>query len=375
MKVDWVVVGAGFTGATFTERIASQLDQKVLVVERRSHVGGNAYDEPNDHGHLVHRYGPHIFHTSSREVWDYLSQFTDWRPYFHHVLGVVDGAMVPVPFNLNSLARVYSPVVAGQIEAALVSRFKYGSRVPVLRLLEDKEPLIKEFASYVYAKVFLGYTLKQWGVKPDELDASVTGRVPVVISRDDRYFADTYQAMPKSGYTAMLTRMLSHRNIRVLLNTDFAEVRDEIRYRRVLFTGPVDELLGFRFGHLPYRSLRFEYGIHEADQVQPVGTINYPNEFEFTRTTEQKHLTGQRVAGSTVVTEYPQPHVQGRNEPFYPVPNEANRDLHERYLAAAASEAPGTLVAGRLGDYRYYNMDQAVARALSLFAKHAANGT
>ncbi|AFV76574.1 UDP-galactopyranose mutase [Thermus oshimai JL-2] len=370
MKTQILIVGAGLTGATLAERFAS-VGKRVLVVDRRDHIAGNAYDEHDAHGVLVHRYGPHIFHTNSKKVWEYLSRFTAWRPYYHRVLGVVDGKEVPIPFNLQSLRLLFPPRLADLLEEKLVRRFGLGARVPILRLKEEGDEDLKLLSEYVYEKVFLGYTLKQWGMRPEDLSPSVTARVPLLVSYDDRYFQDTYQAMPEEGYTAMVRRMLSHPNIRVLLRADWRDLEGEVRYEKLIFTGPIDEFFGYKHGPLPYRSLSFRFQTLPTPWHQRVGTVNYPNEHPYTRVTEFKHLTGQGyLPHTTVVYEYPEAYVPGQNEPYYPIPREENEALYQRYLDEA-KELEGVYFAGRLGDYRYYNMDQAVARALKLFEELA----
>lgn len=366
MKVDWLVVGAGFTGATLAERLAAH-DQRVLVVDRRDHIGGNAFDYYDEHGVLVHKYGPHIFHTNSQKVWDYLSRFTDWRPYFHRVLASIDGKTVPVPFNLNSIRELFPERLADRFEDLLISRYGFGQKVPILRLREEKDPALQELGSYIYAKVFAGYTEKQWGLSPEQLSPSVTGRVPVSISRDDRYFLDTYQAMPARGYTAMFQKMLAHPNIRVILNCAYEDIVDEVTFGRLAYTGPVDSFFDNIHGELPYRSLRLDLEHHEAEEFQDVAQVNYPNEYDFTRITEFKHLTGQKTSGTTVAVEYPQPFRPGENEPYYPIPVDSNRDIYASYQVEMKKLQRSVMFAGRLADYKYYNMDQAVARGLSLF--------
>lgn len=373
MRVDWLIVGAGFTGCTLAERIASQLGQKVLVVERRDHIGGNAYDFYNEDGLLIHRYGPHIFHTNSRQVWDYLSQFTEWRPYHHKVLAVVEGKRVPVPFNLNSLYLVFPPRFAAKLENLLIREFGYGKRIPILRLLEHSRSDIRFLAKYVYDNVFLGYTLKQWGKPPEALDPSVTARVPVVISRDDRYFADRYQGIPKHGYSELFRRMLARKNIMVLLNTDYLDIRDEIQAKRIIYTGAIDEFFDYAHGALPYRSLHFEFVSVAQEWCQEVATINYPNDYDFTRVTEFKHLTGQESRRTALVYEYPGDYQRGKNEPYYPVLTPAVRAQYERYRKEAEQLGDSVLFVGRLADYRYYNMDQAIARALKVFEEKVAH--
>lgn len=368
MQVDWLIVGAGFTGATLAERIATQLNQKVLLVDKRNHIGGNAYDEYNEHGILCHRYGPHIFHTNSKKVWDYLSQFTEWRPYYHQVLAQIEGQLTPVPFNLNSLYALFPPRQAGRLEELLLKQYGFGMKVPILKMQESDNGDLAELANYIYRNVFHNYTLKQWELEPKELDPSVTGRVPVFISRDNRYFQDTYQAMPQLGYTEMFRRMLSHPNIHILLQTDYWQVISSLRFNRMIYTGPIDSYFEFMHRPLPYRSLRFSFVTKDAEMHQPVGTVNYPNEYDFTRITEQKYLSGQRNdSKTTLVYEYPQTHRHGETEPYYPIPQTPNREHYEKYMAEAAKLNGTVLFAGRLADYKYYNMDQACARALRVF--------
>ena len=368
MAPDWIVVGAGFTGATFAERMATA-GRRVRVVERRAHIAGNAYDEINQSGILVHRYGPHIFHTNSDVVWRYLSGFTKWRSYEHRVLGLIQGKLVPIPFNLDSLAALFPAPAVMQIEGALVSEYGFGKKVPILKLRESKRAEIRDFANYVYRNVFEGYTIKQWQLRPEELSPSVTARVPVSISRDDRYFQDIYQTMPLDGYTAMFERMLNHPNIEVILECDWKYPGAQISDTQILFTGAIDEFFDYRFGPLAYRSLRFEEHTLRKAQHQPVGTVNYPNDNDYTRITEQKILTGQRSAVTTLVTEYPQPHVPGRTIAYYPIPRDENQLLYAKYAALAQAEYTHVHFAGRLANYQYYNMDQACARALMLAAE------
>lgn len=368
---DWLIVGAGFTGAVLAERIASQLDQSVLIIDRRGHIAGNAYDSP-ENGLLVHRYGPHIFHTNSQRVWTYLSRFTTWRPYFHHVLGMVDGRQVPIPFNLNSILALFPPRMADRLCEMLVDRFGFGQKVPILKLRSEADSELRFLADYVYANVFEGYTLKQWGMRPEELSPSVTARVPVFVSRDDRYFQDRYQAMPRDGYTALFKRLLDHPRISVELNTEYKDAASAVQHDRTVFTGPIDEFFDFAEGPLPYRSIRFERRREPPTYGLPVGTVNYPNEFDFTRISDQRHLSGRPDADPLLITEYPEPYAAGVNEPYYPIPSTATTAILNRYLSAAASLEGRVFFAGRLGDYAYYNMDQACARALAMFEKQIA---
>jgi UDP-galactopyranose mutase len=368
---DWLIVGAGFTGAVLAERIATELDQSVLVIDRRNHIAGNAYDSL-EHGLLLHRYGPHIFHTNSERVWSYLSRFTEWRPYFHNVLGMVDGRQVPIPFNLNSILALFPPRMADRLCDALIARYGFGRKVPILKLRTEEDADLRFLADYVYARVFEGYTLKQWGMRAEDLSPSVTGRVPVLVSRDDRYFQDRYQAMPRAGYTALIGRLLDHPRIAVELNVGHKDVLSARRYDRVAFTGPIDEFFDYAHGPLPYRSLRFEWRVEPHGSGLPVGTVNFPNEFDFTRITDQRHLSGDLAAEPLLITEYPAQYTSGVNDPYYPIPSEASSVLLNRYLRDAARLDGSVFFAGRLGDYAYYNMDQACARALALFEKRIA---
>ncbi len=372
MKADWLIVGAGLTGATLAERTASQLDQKVVVIERRDHLAGNAYDFRDQRGILVHKYGPHVFHTNSRRVWDYLSRFTEWRPFYYHVRAVVDERTVPVPFNLNSLHALFEPSRARKLEKLLLEHYSPRTTVPVLELKEATNPDLRSLGQYVYEKLFHGYTLKQWDLKPEELSPSVTGRVPVSLSRDDRYFHDVYQGIPSPGYTQMVTRMLDHPNIELRLSTDYRDLDGSVQYDRMVYTGAIDEFFDRRFGALEYRSLRFEFACEQVEFHQEVGQVNYPNSEAYTRITEFKHITGQHAPHTTIAYEYPQVHVPGENEPYYPIPRDEYAKLYLRYHEHAEKLKREILFAGRLGEYKYYNMDQVVERALDVFEKEVA---
>ncbi len=370
MKVDWLVVGAGLTGATFAERIANLRGETVLLVDQRDHIGGNAWDEYNEQGILEHKYGPHIFHTNSNDVWNYLSNFTQWRAYFHKVLGSIDGRLVPLPFNLNSLDQLFPTSMAERLSRKLVESYGFGSRVPILQLRKTEDVDLRFLADYVYKNVFEQYTRKQWGLKPEELSPSVTARVPILVSRDDRYFQDIYQAMPLYGYGAMVRRMLANKRIRVMLNTRWQDIKTEVAFNRMVFTGPIDEFFEYKRGELPYRSLRFDVETHLVERYQSAAVINYPNEYDYTRVTEQKWLTGQRHTHTTTLTEYPMPHVAGKTVPYYPIPIEINRQKYSLYEAEAEMLRDKVIFCGRLADYTYYNMDQAVARALALLRRY-----
>ena len=364
MTFDRVVVGAGFAGGVVAERAARGLGERVLVIDRRSHVGGNAYDEHDEAGLLVHRYGPHIFHTNAARVVEYLSQFTEWRPYEHRVLARVRGTLVPIPINLDTVNRLFGLTLAeDELEAWFAER---AEAVPQIRTSEDA--VVARVGRELYELFFRGYTRKQWGLDPSQLDASVTSRIPVRTNRDDRYFTDSFQAMPREGYTAMFARMLDHPNIEVAVDTDFRDLPLALRSLPVVFTGPVDEFFDRRFGPLPYRSLEFRFETHDVPQMLPVGTVNEPDEqaVPYTRTTEFKHLTGQSHPRTTIVREYP----RAEGDPYYPIPRPENEALYERYRALADA-TPGVTFVGRLATYRYYNMDQVVAQALTTYRKLA----
>ncbi|HEY9027507.1 MAG TPA: UDP-galactopyranose mutase [Burkholderiaceae bacterium] len=360
---DALVVGAGFAGSVIAERLASQLGQRVLVVDKRPHIGGNAYDRHDDEGLLIHPYGPHIFHTNSADVFDYLSQFTQWRPYQHRVLASVDGQTVPMPINLDTVNRLYGlNLTSFQLPEFFES---LAEKPAAIRTSEDV--VVSKVGRELYNKFFRGYTRKQWGLDPSELDASVTARVPTRTNRDDRYFTDTYQAMPLHGYTRMFERMLAHPNIKVMLNTDYREVAELVPWRHMVYTGPVDAFFDFRHGKLPYRSLEFRHETLQQAQFQPVGTVNYPNDFAYTRISEFKHLTGQRHHATSIVYEYP----RADGDPYYPVPRAENTAMYRLYEAEAEKLRDVSFV-GRLATYKYYNMDQVVAQSLTLFRKLAA---
>ena len=357
---DYLVVGAGFAGSVLAERLARELDKRVLVVDKRPHIGGNAYDRYDDAGILIHPYGPHIFHTNSAEIFEYLSSFTKWRPYQHRVLASVDGQLVPMPINLDTVNRLYGlKLTAFEMEQWLASVAEKKER-----LVTSEDVVVSKVGRDLYNKFFRGYTRKQWALDPSELDASVTARVPTRTNRDDRYFADTFQAMPVNGYTRMFEKMLGHPNIKVMLNTDYREVVDLLPWKRMVYSGPIDAFFNFRHGKLPYRSLEFQHVTLPQEQFQAVGTVNYPNDYAYTRISEFKHITGQRHPTTSVVYEYP----RADGDPYYPVPRPENAALYKLYEAEAEAMTNVTFV-GRLATYRYYNMDQVVGQALAAFKR------
>jgi UDP-galactopyranose mutase len=357
---DYLIVGAGFAGATIAERLAAHADRKVLICDKRPHIGGNAYDHYDEAGILVHKYGPHIFHTNSRDVYDYLSRFTDWRPYEHRVLAAVDGQLLPIPINLDTVNRLY----AKNYTSAELEIFFQSVAEPVATVRTSEDVIVSRVGRELYEKFFRNYTRKQWGLDPSELDAAVTARVPVRTNHDDRYFTDTYQVMPLHGYTKMFERMLAHPNIKILLNVDYREVGGAIPHAHVIFTGPIDEFFDCRFGRLPYRSLDFKFETRDVCVAQAGPVINYPNEHPYTRVTEFKYLTGQQHAKTTLVYEF----AKADGDPYYPVPQPKNAALYKKYQDLAAA-TPGVHFLGRLGTYKYYNMDQVVAQALTLYGK------
>jgi UDP-galactopyranose mutase len=357
---DYLIVGAGFAGSVLAERLASQSGKKVLICDRRNHIGGNAYDHYNEDGILIHRYGPHIFHTNSRDVFDYLSCFTQWRPYEHRVLASVDGSLVPIPINLDTINKLYGlNLTSFEVEEFFA---KVAEPKDYIRTSEDV--VVSKVGRELYEKFFRNYTRKQWGIDPSELDKSVTARVPTRTNRDDRYFTDTYQAMPLHGYTAMFEKMLLHPNIKVMLNVDYREIQKVIPYREMIYTGPVDQFFDYRFGKLPYRSLNFKHETHDKPVFQSAPVVNYPNEHAYTRVTEFKYLTGQEHNKTSVVYELP----KAEGDPYYPIPRLENAEIYKQYKEIA-DMTPGVHFVGRLATYKYYNMDQVVAQALATYAK------
>ena len=374
---DCLVIGAGFAGAVTARELAERGGKRVLVLERRSHVGGNAYDRLDGAGVLIHQYGPHIFHTNSQRAYDYLSRFTAWRDYQHRVVANVHGVMMPVPFNLTSLELAYGPEKAARLEKKLVKTYGAEKKVTILELRRSEDPEIKALADYVYENVFVHYTMKQWGQTPEEIDPNTTARVPVFLSRDDRYFQDAYQGMPLEGYTPLFEKLLDHPGIAVELGTDALKRLDlsgdrvrvdgEVFEGPVIYTGQADELFGFQFGPLPYRTLDFRFETLPRDDFQGYGTVNYTVDEDYTRITEFKHMTGQVKPGvTTIVKEYSRSYTGAPEEtPYYAIINPENNALYARYQEAAG-RFPNLRLLGRLAEYKYYNMDAIVARALEL---------
>jgi UDP-galactopyranose mutase len=357
---DWLIVGAGFAGSVLAERLASQRGERVLIIDRRPHVGGNAYDRYDEAGLLIHQYGPHIFHTNAQQIFDHLSQFTDWRPYEHRVLAEVDKQLLPIPINLDTVNKLYGlDLTSEELEGWFASRAE-----PVAEIRTSEDVVVSKVGRELYEKFFRGYTRKQWGLDPSELDKSVTARVPTRTNRDDRYFGDEYQFMPKHGYTRMFERMLDHPNINIMVQTDYEDVKNIVPHRRLIFTGPIDEFFGYRFGKLPYRSLQFKHVTLDQEWHQPVALVNYPQTNDYTRVTEYKHLTRQTHPKTALTYEFPSAH----GDPYYPVPKAENQELYKKYERLSLT-TPNVWFVGRLATYRYYNMDQIVGQALATFRR------
>jgi UDP-galactopyranose mutase len=357
---DYLIVGAGFAGSVLAERLARGSNKKVILCDKRPHIGGNAYDHYNEAGILVHKYGPHIFHTNSREVFEYLSRFTEWRSYQHRVRACVDGQIVPIPINLDTINTLYGL----NLTSFEVADFFKKVAEPIKHIRTSEDVVVSQVGRELYEKFFRNYTRKQWGLDPSELDSSVTSRIPTRTNRDDRYFTDTYQAMPLYGFTRMFENMLDHPNIKVLLNCDYREIEKDIPFREMIYTGPVDAFFGYCYGKLPYRSLEFKHETHNVATFQPAPVINYPNEHLYTRVTEFKYLTGQEHAKTSIVHEFP----RSEGDAYYPIPRSENAALYAKYKALA-DRTPGTHFVGRLATYKYYNMDQIVGQALTTYAK------
>lgn len=357
---DFLIVGAGFSGSVCARQLA-EANKKILIIDKRNHIGGNAFDRVDAHGILIHPYGPHIFHTNSKKVFQYLSQFTNWRFYEHRVLAEVKQQLLPIPINRTTINQLYSK----DLDEAGIEKFLENVRVPKTEVKTSEDVVLSSVGNELCELFFRGYTKKQWGLDLSELSAGVAARIPTRSNDDDRYFTDTFQFMPAEGYTEMFTRMLDHPNIQVELGSDYHEVVNRINYEQLIYTGPIDAYFNYKLGKLPYRSLRFEHEhLKDKEYFQKVGTVNYPNDHAYTRITEFKHLTGSTGKGTSIVREYP----TDQGDPYYPIPRRENEELLKKYEALAESEKNVHFV-GRLAQYRYFNMDQVVAAALAISAK------
>ena len=375
---DVIIIGAGFAGAVMAEKLATQKNKSVLVIEQRRHIGGNCFDEKNDCGILIHKYGPHLFHTDNAEVWNYISQFTDWTIYNHKVLAMVDGQFVPLPFNLNTLQKLFPPLLAEKFEKTLLNHYNYNEKIPISELIKTDDADLKFLAKYINEKIFLHYTEKQWGQSAENIGSEVTARVPIFVGRDDRYFTDRFQAVPKKGYTEIFRKMLNHQNIKLLLNTNFKEVMElkcgkfyflnQPFDGKIIYTGQIDELFENKFGELNYRSVDMKFETLNQESFQPAATVNYPNNYNFTRITEFKKIHPVESKSTTILREYPQNYIRGKNVPYYPIFNEENKMRHEKYFAEAL-QVKNLILLGRLAEYKYYDMDDVIERALKVFHK------
>jgi UDP-galactopyranose mutase len=363
--VDYLIVGAGFAGCVLAEQLAAKGNKQILLVEKRRHIGGNAYDEYNDQGILIHKYGPHIFHSNTKAVWDYLSHFTKWHYYQHKVLAYADGQLVPFPVNLDTINLLYGTSYDTETLHAYLLALRAGRTK--LEIYDSRDMAVSRVGQVLYEKFFRNYTKKQWDLWPEELAPEVTARIPLRENRDGRYFADQYQGLPAQGYTRMFEKMLAHDSIHLLLNTDYRDVVGQIAYKQLIYTGPIDAFFDDKYGKLPYRSIDFEFETLLEEHYQAAATINYPNDYDFTRITEYKQLTGQQHPYTTIVREYP----TAEGEPYYPIPQAANQLLYNRYLQDA--QQTNTIFVGRLAEYRYYNMDVVVEKALKVANSIAEN--
>lgn len=367
-----IVVGAGFSGATIANLIADKLNERVIVIDKKDHIAGNSYDYRDENGIMIHKYGSHIFHTNNEKVWEFLKQFTDFNTYMHSVVGILDGIEAQIPFNFHTLYQVFPTTMAKRMESKLLDAFPYNTKVPILEFQKQDDDDLKYLANYVYEKIFLNYTTKQWGVSPKDVDGAVTARVPVYLSLDDRYFQDKYQGIPLDGYSAVVEKMLAHKNIEVILNTDFESFKKETsnivdgENVRIFYTGSIDEFFNYKYGQLPYRSVHFKMETYDREYYQSHACINYPNNYDFTRIHEYKHYLNDKSEKTVIAKEYSEFFELGKNERYYPIASPENAALYEKYLNDAKS-LNNVYFLGRLGDYKYYNMDLAIARAIELF--------
>lgn len=374
----YLIIGAGLSGCVIAQKLAENADHKIFMIEKNRHIGGACYDYYDKNGVLVQKYGPHIFNTAQKEIWEYVNQFSRYHPYFHRVTGYVDGILVPIPFNLISIQKLFPERMAQQMCQKLIDIYGYNQKVPILKLREQSDTQMQFLADFIYEKVFLHYTMKQWGKRPEEIGPKAMARIPVFISSDDRYFQNPYQGMPKYGYTQMFMQMTAAKNISLILGMDYKDivtfdqnekkilVNGTVFEGKVIFTACLDELFSFCCGSLPYRSLKFQLETHDMESFQANATINYPNNYEYTRITEFKKLTGQKHPKTVILKEVPCPYVKNTGlEPLYPVPVEQNETLYQSYLNLAR-QFPQLTLAGRLADYKYYTMSETIANALQI---------
>lgn len=375
----YIIIGTGLTGCVIAEQLSKNPDNMIYMIEKKRHIGGTCYDHYNQDGILVHEYGPHIFNTYDQEVWDYVNEFTPFIEYFHRVLGYVDGQLVPIPFNLVSIEKIFPKAMAERMTEKLLDKYGYNTKVPILELHAQDDADLQYLADFVYEKVFLHYTMKQWGMKPDEVGGKAMARIPVYVSTDDRYFQNPYQGVPAYGYTAMMEKMISKKNIVTLTGLDYQDVisLDEKAKKvlvngqefdgKVIFTACIDKLMDYKFGNLPYRSLKFEFTTLDKEEYQPVATVNYPCNYEFTRITEFKKLTMQKHPKTTIMKEFSTLYNpdDDRLDPLYPIPQKENEELYDKYLNSV-KEYPQIVLAGRLANYKYFTMAETIRNALDI---------
>lgn len=378
---DFIIVGSGLAGSVLAEKIANT-GNEILVIDKKSHIGGTCFDYYNNQGLLVHKYGPHIFNTDDTEVWNYITQFTNFEIYHHRVLGVVEGKKVPIPFNLESIYKLFPKSYSKILEQKLLEKYGMNVKVPIMDLQQQNDSDLKYLAEYIYEHVFLHYTEKQWGMKPEDVGGSAMARIPVYISRDDRYFQKRFQGIPTYGYTKIFEKMLNKPNIHLLLNTNYHKLlqldmeSNEIIVMgspfkgKVIFTSALDELFNYCYGELPYRTLEFQFETYDKEFYQEICTVNYPNNYKFTRITEFKHMTGQKHPRTTIVKELPKQHnrLDYQSEPYYPIPKRENEILYKKYLDLA-KKFPNLVLTGRLADYKYYTMSDTISAALKVYQK------
>jgi UDP-galactopyranose mutase len=377
-RYDYLIVGCGFAGSVIAERISSVLNKNVLVIEKRNHIGGNCYDYKDENGIILHKYGPHLFHTDNKNVFEYLSKFTDWHFYEYRVLACVDGKKIPIPFNLNTLYFIYPNSKAKKIEEKLISKYGRGKKISILEMMKENDKDLKEVAMFVYDKIFKNYTAKQWWLKVEDLTSEVTSRVPIYIERDNRYFQDLYQFVPLEGYTKIFENMLSNKKIKVILDKDFKElVKIDFNKKKIYFdnkefkgkliyTAMIDEFFDFKYGGLPYRSLDLKFETINKKYYQEAASINYPNDYDFTRITEFKHIHPIKTDKTTILKEYPKDYQPDKDIPYYPVFTKENQEAYNKYKEEA-DKFKNLILIGRLAEYRYYDMDDVVKRALEVF--------
>ncbi|KLI30814.1 UDP-galactopyranose mutase [Brachyspira hyodysenteriae] len=363
MNYDCLVVGAGITGSCLANILANCYNKNVLLIDKRNHIAGNCYDYKNEIGITIHKYGAHIFHTNNKKVWDYLSKYTSWNYYFHKVKAVVEGSKVTIPFNLKTIEEIFPHNISNRIISKLLDKYEYGSKISILDFKENDDKDIKFIYQYVYKNIFENYTIKQWGISPNDIDASVISRVPIYISNDDRYFQDIYQGIPSNGYTKLIEKLIDHENIHINLNTNFSDIKNK-DFQYIFYTGSIDDFFNYKYGILPYRSIYFENITINKEYYQETSVINYPNNYDFTRIIEHKHFLDEYSNKTIISIEYSEMFDINRNDRYYPIENDINRNLYNKYLTEI-NKLNNVYILGRLGDYKYYNMDNAVERVLN----------